>query len=76
MNIHEQKDYIHSHLHLLNKNTHSYFKNGRTIGTDVQSGQKLYESIFKKELHKRKDEIEAGNFISNNEVKKISSEWK
>jgi hypothetical protein len=84
MNTLEKRDYIHSHLHQIDeKAIDEMFEKLRfllnekesVIGYDVRSGTPISRSEFRKEINKRDADIEAGNYITHEDLKKASKKW-
>ena len=84
MNTIEKRDYIHSHLHQIDEKAIDemfeklqFFINEKelVIGYDVRTGHPMTKSEFKKEIKKRDEDIEAGNYITHDDLKKESKKW-
>ena len=84
MNVLEKREFIHSHLHQLDeKLLEELFSKMYSIicgddpivGYDLRSGEPLFRSTYRRELEKRNQDIEAGNFVSHEDVKKLFNTW-
>ena len=84
MNTLEKRDYIHSHLHQIDENAIDemfeklqFFINEKepVIGYDIRTGHPMTSSGFKKEIKKRDADIDAGNYITHDALKKESKKW-
>ncbi len=84
MNLLEKKKYISSHLNQLDEDVLNEMYNkmvsliedkGSIMGYDVQTGKAITENSYKKELEKRNKEIDSGNYILHEDVKKESKKW-
>ena len=84
MNLLEKREYIHSHLHQIDEDfVDEVFKKMSSliegddpiIGYDVQTGKALTKKAYKNELEKRDAEIEAGDYMLHEDLKKESENW-
>ena len=84
MNVLEKREFIHSHLHQLDEELLEDFfskmysiitSDDPIVGYNVISGEPLFKSSYQMELEKRNLEIEAGNFVSHEDVKNLYAKW-
>ncbi|MFO7657788.1 MAG: hypothetical protein R6W78_12025, partial [Bacteroidales bacterium] len=84
MNLLEKREYIHSHLHhvderLVNEVFEKMFtiieNADPVIGYDVQTGRPLTQKAYKAEIERRDAEIENGDYILHEDLKKESKDW-
>ena len=84
MNLLEKREYIHSHLHhidesLVNEVFEKMFNiienTDSVIGYNVKTGKPLTRNSYKAELERRDAEIENGDYISHDDLKKESEDW-
>ena len=84
MNLFEKKEYIYSHLHHLDESVvnelyEKIFKlienEDPVIGYNVETGQQLTRKSYLTDMEKRNKEIEKGDYISHDDLKKESKEW-
>lgn len=84
MNLLEKKEYIYSHLHQLDEDILNEMYNKMfsliesedpVIGYDVQTGEALTKKSYKSEMERRNAEIDAGDYLLHEDVKKESKNW-
>jgi lipoate synthase len=84
MTIIEKREYIYSHLHhvdesLVNEVFEKMFNiienADPTIGYDAETSQPLSRNAYKAEMERRETEIENGDYILHEDLKKESKNW-
>jgi len=84
MNLLEKREYIHRHLHQIDEDlVDEVFKkmysliegDDPIIGYDVQTGEPLTKKAYRNELERRDMEIDAGDYMLHEGLKKESENW-